>query len=231
MCTWEVAMAAIAMGGTAVSVYSQRENMKYQNAMQQRQVAEANAYQAMIYKSQQEADAATRMQMAQAMAINEGAATSALQDNFAALADEGIQEAENRTQTVDNLRRERAIRIAQGEAQAASGGVSGASVDALLLDLSGKGLEAGTSAEMNYARSQSARDNQARSLSKSAAWARAAGRSDFGVAIRNSRTATPYQPSIYVPQRMSTADYIGAGLSIASAGMNAYARSGKTTKT
>lgn len=220
-------MAGAAMVSTGLSIYSQRENMKYQNMMQQRQVNEANAYQAMVYKSQQEADAATRAQMAQAMAINEGAAASTLQDNFAALADEGLQEAENRTQTVDNLRRERAIRIAEGEAQAAGAGVSGASIDALLLDLQGKGLEAGTSAEINYARGQAARDNQARGLSKGAAWARAAGRADYGVAVRNSRTATPYQPAIYRPQRMQTADYWAAGLNIFNSGMNAYARSGR----
>lgn len=221
---------AIAAGtaalGTGLSIYAQRENMKYQNLVQQQQVNAANEYQAMIYKSQQEADAATRAQMAQAMAMNEGAALSSLQDNFAALADEGLQEAENRTQTVDNLRRERAVRVAQAEAQAAGAGVGGGAIDALLLDLQGKGLEAGTSAEINYARGQSARDNQARSLAKGAAWSRAAGRADYAVAVRNSRTATPYQPAIYVPQRMQTADYWAAGLSIANAGMNAYARRG-----
>lgn len=216
---WTFGAAAV---GTTLSLYSQQQNMKYQNQVNQRNVDAANAYQAMMYKNQQEADAATRASMAQAVAMNEGAAVENLQTNYAALNDEGLQEAENRAQTTDSLRRERAVRIAQAEAQAAGAGVGGNSVDALLLDLSGKGLEAGTSAEVNYARNQSARDNQARGLAKGAAWGRATGRADYATAVRNSRQATPYQPSIYTPQRMQTADYLAGGLRIVNAGINYY---------
>lgn len=81
-------------------------------------------------------------------------------DNYAQINRQGVEDAQNAAVETNKLRREMASRVASARVSAAGAGVSGMSVDALLLDLSGKGLDAITTSETNYARSVAARNDQ-----------------------------------------------------------------------
>lgn len=129
-----------------------------------------------------------------AEAQNEAIARSTV-DNYASLGRQAVEDRENASLERDQIARETRVRAAKAEAAAAANGIGGLSVDALLLDLSGKGLEAATSAEMNYARSQDAREDQFKSVHSSA-------RSQ-AAQVRN----------------VGGADYLAAGLRIGTAGV------------
>jgi hypothetical protein len=109
------------------------------------------------------------------------------------------EDAQNNTQELDAIAREKQSRIATAQAGAASAGVSGLSVDALLADLSGKGLEASGTVEANYARAGAARADQAQAIQR-------------GAASQMSQV-----------RGVGASDYLRAGLSIANAGVT-YAR-------
>lgn len=87
-------------------------------------------------------------------------------DNYAQLNRQGIEDRENATMEGDKLRQEMAARAASARVSAAGAGISGMSVDAMLLNLAGKGLEAGTTSEMNYARTVASRADQAAELQR-----------------------------------------------------------------
>jgi hypothetical protein len=112
-----------------------------------------------LYAQGEAADKQNEFSLARGKAINKGTV-----DSYAQLNRQGVEDAQNATVTGNNLQREMATRIASARTAAAGVGVSGLSVDAMLLDLSGKGLEAGTTAEMNYARTQASRMDQAAAL-------------------------------------------------------------------
>jgi hypothetical protein len=140
-----------------------------------------------------------------AEAQNEAIAKSTV-DNYAALNRQAVEDRENVTMQTDQIRREMRVRSAQATAGAAANDIGGLSVDALLLDLSGKGLEAATSAEMNYARSQGARGDQMKQVYST-------GRSQ-AAQVRN----------------VGAADYIGAGLKIGNSVMGAADTYNKAAK-
>jgi hypothetical protein len=120
-------------------------------------------------------------------------AVDAQNKNFEQANRQGIENRENATAEQDRIRREMAMRVGTARASAAAGGISGGSVDALLLDLSGKGLEAGTTSEMNYARQQAALADV---------------NSNIGVGTRNTINGTRTTAGPGALQ------YLGAGLSI-----------------
>lgn len=123
-----------------------------------------------------------------------GAINKAQVDSYAQLSRQGVEDAQNNTLEVNKLNREMTSRVASARVAAAGSGVGGLSVDAMLLDLSGKGLEAATTSEMNYARTQVARNDQAAGLKSGFDGQRAQ--------VRNA----------------GAADYLAAGLKIADAG-------------
>lgn len=84
--------------------------------------------------------------------------------NYAQLNRQGVEDAQNQAVEQSKLTREMASRVATGRAQAGAAGISGTSVQAMLLDLAGKGLDAKTTSDMNYARSVAAREDQATEL-------------------------------------------------------------------
>lgn len=127
-------------------------------------------------------------------------------DNYAALNRQAVEDQQNASLEGDQIRREVAVRGARAAASAAANDIGGLSVDALLLDLSGKGLEAATSAEMNYARSQGARADRTQAVYSS-------GRSQ-AAQVRN----------------VGTADYVAAGLKIGSSFMGAADTYNKAAK-
>lgn len=120
-------------------------------------------------------------------------------DSYAQLSRQGVEDAQNNTLEVNKLNREMTSRVASARVAAAGAGVGGLSVDAMLLDLSGKGLEAATTAETNYARTQAARGDQAASLTS--------GFNGQRSQVRN----------------VGAADYLAAGLKITDAGVK-YAK-------
>ena len=168
--------AASALGGGGLSIMSAQSQAAAQNEMADRQNASADA---------------------QTRAINQ-----AQVDSYAQLGRAGVEDRENFTMESEALRREKVARMASARVSAAGSGVSGLSVDALLLDLSGKGLQAGTTAEMNYARSESARADQAVNLQNRTA----------GELSRVQRGGPKTSVGVGA--------YLGAGLKIAGAGVD-----------
>lgn len=135
---------------------------------------------------QSQADAAE----AQAENINK-----ATVDNYASLNRQAIEDRENQSVEQSQIQRTMVERTATAKAAAAGSEISGLSVDALLLDLAGKGLEAGTTSEQNYLRAGHARSdefNQTRNTAQS----------------QLNQIRTP-----------GVADYLGVGLKIADAGI------------
>lgn len=119
---------------------------------------------------------------------------------------QGIEDRENQTAEQFSLSRERASRIAQARTSAAAAGVGGSSVDALLLDLAGKGLEAGATSETNYTRTVAAREDQVANIGTS--------RQSQLAGIRDVRGP-------------GALDYLGAGLSV---GTSYYNTKNKTSQ-
>lgn len=89
--------------------------------------------------------------------------------NYNQLNRQVVEDAQNAATEGFRHSREVTQRVATGKAQAGATGVSGLSVDAMLLDLSGKGLEAQTTADKNYARTMAARQDQAVEIERGAA--------------------------------------------------------------
>lgn len=114
--------------------------------------------------------------------------------NYAQSNRQGIEDRENVAIEQQRLERERVARLGSARVAAAGSGIGGLSVDALLLNLSGKGLEAQNAAEVNYTRTTAARSDQALALGLS------------GASQMNQIRQTP---------RAGAMDYIGAGLNIA----------------
>ncbi|MCA0324046.1 MAG: hypothetical protein LCH89_00360 [Proteobacteria bacterium] len=136
-------------------------------------------------------NAQARAASAQNEAINK-----ATVDNYSALNRQGVEDRENASVEQTKIKNDTESRTASARAAAAGAEVGGLSVDALLLDLAGKGLEAGTTSDINYTRSAQARADQAEALRRGAVSQKAAIR-DVGVA-----------------------EYLGAGLQIANTGLN-----------
>jgi hypothetical protein len=130
------------------------------------------------------------------------AITQAAIANGNQLTRQALEDSQNNTMEMDALAREKRSRIATATAGAASAGVTGLSVDALLADLSGKGLEAQGTTEANYARQGAARADQAQAIQR-------------GAASQLSQV-----------RNVGGADYLRAGLSVANAGVT-YARRSK----
>lgn len=109
-----------------------------------------------IQQKQEQADNTNKLADAQEKIINK-----ATVDSYAQLNRQGVEEAQNASVEGARLNREMQSRVASARVSAAGAGFGGMSVDALLLDLSGKGLEAATTAETNYARGSAFRADQA----------------------------------------------------------------------
>lgn len=112
-----------------------------------------------IQQKQEQSDTMNKLADAQEKVINK-----ATVDSYAQLNRQGVEESQNASIEGSKLHREMTTRVASARVSAAGAGVSGMSVDALLLDLSGKGLEAATTAETNYARGAASRADQAAEL-------------------------------------------------------------------
>lgn len=130
-------------------------------------------------------------------------AVDAQNKNFEQANRQGIENRENQTVEQDAIRRQMAVRLGQARASAGASGISGGSVDALLLDLAGKGLEAGTTSEMNYTRQQAATSDM---------------NSNIGVSTRNVINGTRTTAG---PGALS---YLGAGLSITNSALQTQNR-------
>lgn len=127
------------------------------------------------------------------------AVTQAAITNGNQLTRQALEDSQNNTMEMDASAREKRSRIATATAGAASAGVSGLSVDALLSDLAGKGLEVQGTTEANYARAGAARADQAQAIQR-------------GAASQLSQV-----------RGVGASDYLRAGLSIATSGVT-YAR-------
>lgn len=108
-----------------------------------------------LLQQQDQADQMNAAADRQEKAINESTVASYEQLNRQA-----TENAQNASVEGVKLSREVATRTATARAQNGASGVSGLSVDAMLLDLAGKGLEAQTSADTNYARQVAATNDQ-----------------------------------------------------------------------
>lgn len=116
-----------------------------------------------LMQQQDQADQVNRAADRQEKAINIATA-----QNYNQLNRQGIEEAQNAAVAGASLSREIGSRVATGRAQAGASGVAGLSVNAMLLDLAGKGLNAQTTADMNYARGAAARQDQAAEIESNA---------------------------------------------------------------
>lgn len=125
-------------------------------------------------------------------------------ESYAQANRQSIEDRENQTVQLASIEREQASRLAAARASAGAAGIGGASVDALMLDLAGKGLEASTTSEMNYARQSAARQDQV-----------------AGIA-RNQRSQLASIRDVRSP---GAVDYLGAGLQIGNAYATASAKS------
>jgi hypothetical protein len=81
-------------------------------------------------------------------------------NNYTMANRQAVEERGNASVKGLDLTREVARRRASAITGAAASGAEGLSVDALLLDLSGKGLEAGSTSETNYARTVASQEDQ-----------------------------------------------------------------------
>lgn len=147
-----------------------------------------------LYGQKQNAKAVNSANEAKRVATHAAAVENYTQANR-----QGIEDRENASVEATLIDRERASRLGAARVSAGAAGIGGASVDALLLDLSGKGLEAGTTSEMNYARQQAARQDQVNNI---------------GI---NQRSQLSAIRDISGP---GIADYIGAGLRVGGAYAN-----------
>lgn len=116
-----------------------------------------------LMQQQDQADQVNRAADRQEKAINTATAQSYNQLNR-----QGVEESQNAAVEGAALSRDVAARVATGRAQAGGSGVAGLSVNAMLLDLAGKGLEAQTTSEMNYARGVAVRQDQAAEIESNA---------------------------------------------------------------
>lgn len=117
----------------------------------------------------------------------------AYQDDVAMGNRQANEERENISREAFDIKRDAANRAATAKVAAGESGIAGLSVDALLLDLAGKGLKAESTAETNYLRTTQSLADQSRQT-------------------RNSfRTATPSARGV------NAADVLNAGLNISSA--------------
>jgi hypothetical protein len=116
-----------------------------------------------LMQQQDQADQVNRAANRQENSINIATAQSYNQLNR-----QGIEEAQNAAVEGGNLSQDVAARVATGRAQAGASGVAGLSVNAMLLNLAGKGLEAQTTADMNYARGVAARADHASEIESNA---------------------------------------------------------------
>lgn len=130
---------------------------------------------------------------AQSEAINQAA-----KDNYDALSRQGIEDREGQSMEQSKIARELARQQASATAGIAADGIGGTSVAALLGDLAGQGFEASATSATNYARSTSARADQAQQI--------------------QNQTTTALS-SVGGP---GYADYGRVGLSILNAGSSAY---------
>ncbi|MFS2049035.1 hypothetical protein ACEN9J_07705 [Variovorax sp. Varisp41] len=146
-----------------------------------------------IYSQKQNAKAVNRSNETQRIATHAAAI-----ENYSQANRQGIEDRENASVEGTEIARERAARLGSARVSAGAAGIGGASVDALLLDLSGKGLAAGTTSEMNYARQQAARQDQV---------------DNIGI---NQRSQLSRLQDVKGP---GFAEYLGAGLKVA----NTYA--------
>lgn len=185
MGTWAAAnagtiTAVTSLAGTGLSIMQAQDNAKAQNAQSAQVNAQAEAQNKIINKTQV--------------------------DSYAQLSRQGVEDRENQTMEGEALRREMIARTATARVAAAGSGISGLSVDAMLLDLSGKGLTAGATSETNYVRSVASREDQSAQL--------------------QNRTAGELSRVQYGKPKASVgaATYLGAGLQIANAGAT-YAKS------
>lgn len=156
---------------------------------------------AALYGQNQNAKATNTANAQQRVAVNAAAI-----ENYAQANRQGIEDRENQTVEISQIEREKVSRMASARVSTGAAGVGGASVDALLLDLAGKGLEAGTTSATNYARLVDARDDRV---------------ANIGTRQRSQLAVTRDAAGPGV------ADYLGAGLRVA----NAYSTTNQRTRT
>lgn len=143
-----------------------------------------------LMQKQDEADQITRAADVQQANINK-----ATVQNYAQLNRQGVEEAQNQAVEQSKLTRELTSRVGTGRAQAGAAGLFGTSVNAMLLDLAGKGLDAKATSETNYARGVAARNDQA---------------------IELEQNATGQLSSVKRASGVGMMDVVGAGLKIGS---------------
>lgn len=117
-------------------------------------------------------------------------------ENYTQANRQGIEDRENQSVEMSQIDREKVARLSSARVSAGAAGVGGASVDALMLDLAGKGLEAGTTSATNYARTAAAREDRV---------------ANIGI---NQRSQLAGIRDVSGP---GVADYLGAGLRVANA--------------
>jgi hypothetical protein len=160
-----------------------------------------------LAQKQDQADQINRAADRQEKAINTATAQSYNQLNR-----QGVEESQNAAVEGAALSRYVAARVATGRAQAGASGVAGLSVNAMLLDLAGKGLSAQTTSEMNYARGAAVRADQASEIESNAngqlgAIQRAPGVGLLDVAGAGLKVASAYTAQNVATQKAATNGY------------------------
>ena len=112
-----------------------------------------------LYAQDKQAKATNAATEVQRQNIHQAAMT-----NYAQANRQGIEDRENQSVQGAQIQREMASRLGTARVSAGAAGIGGASVDALMLDLAGQGLAAGTTSETNYARTVAAREDQAANI-------------------------------------------------------------------
>jgi len=153
-------------------------------------------------------------------------------DNYAQLNRQGVEESQNAAVEGAKLSRDVVSRVSTGRAQAGSSGVTGLSVNAMLLDLAGKGLDAQTTAETNYACGAAARADQATEIYNNATGQlgsiqRSSGVGVWDVAGAGLKIANAYTAQNVATQKAATAANSQKG-TLAEQRAEALARMGKT---
>lgn len=157
-----------------------------------------------VYSADQQKKAVNASNETQRQAIHAAAIENYTQANR-----QGVEERENQTAEQAQIARERAARLSAATTSAAAGGVGGASVDAFMLDLAGKGLEASSTSESNYARATHALGDQ----------------------VNNIGTSTRSQlASVRDQSRSLGLDALGAGLQVGTAYYSNQAKSQQRIK-
>jgi hypothetical protein len=116
-----------------------------------------------LYQQQEQANAVNKSADNQEKNIHTATAQAYNQLNR-----KGVEDAQNQAQEQERLSREMAERVGTGRAQAGASGISGTSVNSMLLDLAGRGLEAKATAATNYARTVDANNDQASEIEQNA---------------------------------------------------------------